>query len=52
MKIIGVFIEIIDDIVEGVRDLDVLYIDVWVLMGELDEVWKERIVFLEFYCII
>lgn len=30
---------IIDDIDKGVKDFDVIYIDVWVLMGEFDEVW-------------
>ena len=28
---------------EGVTDIDVVYTDVWVSMGEKEEVWKERI---------
>ncbi|AUO84495.1 Ornithine carbamoyltransferase [Streptococcus agalactiae] len=46
-KTTGASIEITDDIAEGVRDSDVLYTDVWVSMGEPDEVWKERIALLE-----
>jgi ornithine carbamoyltransferase len=34
---------------EGVRGYDFLYTDVWVSMGEPDEVWKERIAMLEPY---
>ena len=32
-----------DDVAEGVKGCDFLYTDVWVSMGEPDEVWKERI---------
>ena len=32
-----------DNVAEGVKDCDFLYTDVWVSMGEPDEVWKERI---------
>jgi len=33
---------ITDDVGEGVAGADFLYTDVWVSMGEPDEVWKER----------
>ena len=32
-----------EDKIEGVKDADVVYTDVWVSMGEPKEVWKERI---------
>ena len=32
-----------DNVAEGVKGCDFLYTDVWVSMGEPDEVWKERI---------
>jgi len=32
-----------DSLEEGVSDIDVVYTDVWVSMGEDQEVWKERI---------
>lgn len=43
---------IIDDIDEGVKGFDVIYIDVWVFMGEFDEVWEKCIKLLELYCVI
>ncbi|CAM4142572.1 ornithine carbamoyltransferase [Streptococcus penaeicida] len=45
----GAIIEVTDDIEQGVLNSDVLYTDVWVSMGEPDEVWKERIALLEPY---
>ena len=37
------------DVREGVKDCDFLYSDVWVSMGEPEEVWKERIELLKPY---
>lgn len=39
----GAKITITSNIAEGVKDADVIYTDVWVSMGEADEVWKQRI---------
>jgi ornithine carbamoyltransferase len=45
----GAQITITDDVKEAVRGADVLLTDVWVSMGEPDEVWKERIELLRPY---
>ncbi len=45
----GAKITITDDVAEAVRGCDVLLTDVWVSMGEPDEVWKERIELLTPY---
>jgi len=45
----GATITITDDVKEGVEGCDFLYTDVWVSMGEADEVWKERIEMLSPY---
>jgi ornithine carbamoyltransferase len=45
----GAKITITDDVAEAVRGCDVLITDVWVSMGEPDEVWKERIELLRPY---
>ncbi len=39
----GAVIELTEDPVEGVKGADFLYTDVWVSMGEPDEVWEKRI---------
>lgn len=39
----GAKITITDDVKAAVKDADFLYTDVWVSMGEADEVWEERI---------
>jgi ornithine carbamoyltransferase len=45
----GATITITDDVAEAVKGADVLLTDVWVSMGEADEVWKERIELLTPY---
>ncbi|RLD65394.1 MAG: ornithine carbamoyltransferase, partial [Bacteroidetes bacterium] len=45
----GATITITDDVAEGVKGADFLYTDVWVSMGEADEVWKDRIELLKPY---
>lgn len=42
-------ISLIDSVEEGTRGVDVIYTDVWVSMGEPDEVWEERIKLLKPY---
>lgn len=39
----GGTITLTDNVKEGTKEADVLYTDVWVSMGEPDEVWEERI---------
>ena len=39
----GAKLTITDDVDAGVKGCDFLYTDIWVSMGEPDEVWKERI---------
>ena len=45
----GGSILVTDDIDSGVIGVDVIYTDVWVSMGEPDEIWKERIEILRDY---
>lgn len=45
----GAQITITDNVDEAVKGVDFLYTDVWVSMGEPDEVWKERINLLKPY---
>ncbi len=45
----GATITITDDLAEAVKGADALLTDVWVSMGEPDEVWKERIELLTPY---
>ncbi len=45
----GAKITITEDVSEAVRGCDVLLTDVWVSMGEADEVWAERIKLLKPY---
>ena len=45
----GARITITDDVDAGVKGCDFIYTDIWVSMGEPDEVWKERIAMLKPY---
>ncbi len=48
-KITGGSIEMNENVLEATRDADVIYTDVWVSMGEPDDVWNERINLLKPY---
>ena len=39
----GGSVTLTEDVQTGTKDADVIYTDVWVSMGEPDEVWEERI---------
>ena len=39
----GGSVTLTDDVMEGTKGADVIYTDVWVSMGEPDQVWEERI---------
>lgn len=42
-KASGASVTLTEDVMEGTKGADVVYTDVWVSMGEPDEVWEERI---------
>lgn len=42
-KVSGATITLTEDVMEGTKGADVIYTDVWVSMGEPDEVWEKRI---------
>ncbi|MFH0726364.1 MAG: ornithine carbamoyltransferase [Pseudomonadota bacterium] len=45
----GARITVTDDLAAGVKECDFLYTDVWVSMGEPEEVWQERVELLKAY---
>lgn len=45
----GATINFTEDKIEGTKDADVIYTDVWVSMGEPKEVWDERLAILSPY---
>ena len=45
----GSTITLTEDVTEGTKGADVIYADVWVSMGEPDDIWKTRIEDLEAY---
>ncbi|MEE1027828.1 MAG: ornithine carbamoyltransferase [Agathobacter sp.] len=45
----GGSVTLTEDVAEGTKDADVIYTDVWVSMGEPEEVWAERIEALKPY---
>lgn len=48
-KLSGATITLTEDVIEGTKDAHVIYTDVWVSMGEPDEVWETRIKELSSY---
>lgn len=45
----GASITLTQDIKEGTKDCDVVYTDIWVSMGEAEELWEKRIALLKPY---
>jgi len=48
-KVSGASITLTEDVSEGTKNADVIYTDVWVSMGEPDEVWESRLRLLHPY---
>jgi len=48
-KTTGAKITVTDNIKDGVKNANVIYTDVWVSMGEAEEVWRQRIELLKDY---
>ena len=48
-KASGATLTFTEDVMEGTKEADVIYTDVWVSMGEPESVWKERIDLLSPY---
>ncbi len=48
-EISGGSVTLTEDVAEGAKDCDILYTDIWVSMGEPDEVWETRIKLLTPY---
>ena len=42
-EVSGGSVTLTEDVMEGTKGTDVIYTDVWVSMGEPDEIWEERI---------
>ncbi len=42
-KLTGGSVKLTESVEEGIKGANIIYTDVWVSMGEPDEVWKERI---------
>lgn len=45
----GGSVRLTEDTIDGTKDADVIYTDIWVSMGEPDEVWESRIRLLRKY---
>ncbi|MCH4084287.1 MAG: ornithine carbamoyltransferase [Coriobacteriaceae bacterium] len=45
----GSTVKLTEDVHEGVKDADAIYTDIWVSMGQPDELYKERIPLMEPY---
>ena len=48
-KASGATITLTEDALEGTKNADILYTDVWVSMGEKEELWEQRINLLKPY---